>query len=431
MEQVIIIGAGLSGLALANSLEHHGIPYQVFERGQPTGDQGWSLSLHFGWHALKRILSQERAAAMPRQGVADCSNPFGSSFSIVDLARNKVLMQMPPPEQRIKGYPDTPPAFEVYRINRKRFRQWLLDGLGEHKVTWHKQLLHYKLLANGGVEAYFDDGSVVKGAVIVGADGVHSKVCSQLMGPDRYADATTTNPVQVIVCNRWTSADEWLSVQDNMASSVMGYGGKAGIFCTLNDVDHVLHPDKPYQVLCAVSTLDLDPNDIPSSQQGLLDTAQKIIVDNAYDPANPVVGLVRNASVDQGDVLTYLTVRERSPDTQTLTATDGRVTLIGDAAHTMTMYRGEGGNHAIVDAVQLGDALSRAYQQEISLVEAVQSYLQEMLPRGATAVQASHEAADLLHRSPDKLMQIILQQIERNQAPPNNHGQDGNPPSNL
>jgi 2-polyprenyl-6-methoxyphenol hydroxylase-like FAD-dependent oxidoreductase len=74
---------------------------------------------------------------------------------------------------------------------------------------------------------------------------------------------------------------------------------------------------------------------------------------------------------------------------------DGRVTLIGDAAHAMTMYRGEAFNHGITDAALLSEKLSKACQGSMNwknLAESVSEYEEEMRKRCYGAVLLSRQA---------------------------------------
>lgn len=72
---------------------------------------------------------------------------------------------------------------------------------------------------------------------------------------------------------------------------------------------------------------------------------------------------------------------------------DGRVTLAGDSAHAMTMFRGEGANHGILDAALLVDALAKVHSGELTQREAVEAYEAELRPRARVAVLKSRQAA--------------------------------------
>lgn len=68
----------------------------------------------------------------------------------------------------------------------------------------------------------------------------------------------------------------------------------------------------------------------------------------------------------------------------------GRVVLLGDAAHAMTPFRGEGGYHSFIDSMKLSKVLSQLDAKDIDAVKAaVAGYNAEMLERGGEAVRNS------------------------------------------
>lgn len=71
---------------------------------------------------------------------------------------------------------------------------------------------------------------------------------------------------------------------------------------------------------------------------------------------------------------------------------NGLVTMAGDSAHAMTMYRGEGANHGILDAALLIDQLKKVYSGEISQVEGLKAYEAEIQERTHAAVLRSRQA---------------------------------------
>jgi 2-polyprenyl-6-methoxyphenol hydroxylase-like FAD-dependent oxidoreductase len=81
----------------------------------------------------------------------------------------------------------------------------------------------------------------------------------------------------------------------------------------------------------------------------------------------------------------------------------GRITLLGDALHNMTPFRGVGANTALRDAVVLRNALVEVDRGERGLVAALADYEQETIDYGFAAVRASLANMNRVHaRSPGK-----------------------------
>lgn len=63
---VLICGAGVVGLALAQGCREAGIPYTLFERDDTPSSraQGWALTLHWCLNALERTIGPQRASQL-------------------------------------------------------------------------------------------------------------------------------------------------------------------------------------------------------------------------------------------------------------------------------------------------------------------------------------------------------------------------------
>ena len=93
--------------------------------------------------------------------------------------------------------------------------------------------------------------------------------------------------------------------------------------------------------------------------------------------------------LSEPSTLTCLSIRTSVPVAPWRT---GRVTLLGDAIHSMTPYRGVGANVAIKDAVRLKRALTTVHRGERDLIEAIRDYEDGMRGYGFRAVENSLRA---------------------------------------
>ncbi|CAF3765322.1 unnamed protein product, partial [Rotaria sordida] len=162
---ILIIGAGLGGLALAQLLQQElssSIKVIVFERDadEDFRDQGYFITINqMGNDVLKRISSVDDVF----------SHPSTMSYSqhqlkLVDKSMNIMLEQT---------------SGEIKIIERGILRRSLLKNID---VQWNKRFVSYKIL-DDGVEIHFGDDSSVQGTLLVGCDGAKSLVRTQLI-PD-------------------------------------------------------------------------------------------------------------------------------------------------------------------------------------------------------------------------------------------------------
>lgn len=163
---VLIIGAGLGGLTLAQSLRKHNVPFLIFERDEsPTSrGQGWSLGLSWTVEPLlKGIITDDKPslkAACIDYALGEDVTVGGEGSCFMDGVSGEMLASA------MKKFENV----TEYRVNRTNMRGWLSIGV---EVQWGKKFVKY-IEDNGGVEVTFADGNKVRGSVLVGADGVSS-----------------------------------------------------------------------------------------------------------------------------------------------------------------------------------------------------------------------------------------------------------------
>src|SRR5580700_580567 len=156
--KIIIIGAGLGGLALAQGLTRAGFNVVVFERDESPESraQGYRISIRtLGLNALKTLLTKDKFERLDAAKVADIGDGIAYATS-----KMKALLKIPLGKDA------------AVQLLRTELRKVLLDGVN---VEWNKRLVSFKEQVDE-VQAHFEDGSTASGDLLVGCDGGASKV---------------------------------------------------------------------------------------------------------------------------------------------------------------------------------------------------------------------------------------------------------------
>jgi hypothetical protein len=119
---ILIIGAGISGLLLAQQLRQLNLPFQVFERDDnfSTRGSGWGLTLHWSLPALRELLSEDLLSRLPDTYVDRAAVARGecSTFPFFDLTTGEMKSASPRAGEN-----------ERIRVTRERLRRLLATGI--------------------------------------------------------------------------------------------------------------------------------------------------------------------------------------------------------------------------------------------------------------------------------------------------------------
>lgn len=119
---ILIVGAGVSGLVLAQYLRKTGIPFQILERDQDlaTRGLGWGLTLHWSLPALRSLLPEDLVLRLPEAYVDRAAVEEGrvSTFPFFDLSTGE-----------LKGAAPTASTDTRIRVARDKFKRLLATGL--------------------------------------------------------------------------------------------------------------------------------------------------------------------------------------------------------------------------------------------------------------------------------------------------------------
>lgn len=170
--KVLIVGAGLGGLSLAQGLRARGMSVAVFERDASPWVRPQGYRLHLDADALnaaREILPADLHAVF--EATAQYTEPF-TTILRTDLSVAKRLPTLDEHGEGVWPHDDGPAAHA--NVDRATLRQILLTGL-DGIVHYGKKLDRYESTPEG-VTAHFADGSTAHGDVLVGADGIRSAV---------------------------------------------------------------------------------------------------------------------------------------------------------------------------------------------------------------------------------------------------------------
>lgn len=352
---ILIIGAGISGLALAHGLQKHNIPFTLFERdlSHAYRAQGYRLRIAAeGLTALEYVLDEstwknfELACADMRW------RPIPSIDALKGEASNGAKTKALPPRKGEK-MPAT--------VDRTVLRQVMLRGLGEGRVEYGKVLENYEE-TDDGVIAFFDDGTTAEGALIVGADGAHSHVRRQFLpqleivdtaGRCIYGKTVMTEEViekipKEIMCGM-------SAVKDTSENEVLSMVVEPTTFPRRNQMEEkgfTCPPDYLYWVLVSKPRrmgFELEDDFSHSSPESAEALALKVT--EKWHPSTRAI-----LEHQQHGETSTLPIRSVKPDFAAW-APNPHVTLLGDAIHLMGPTAGSGAITALRDALNLCKAL--------------------------------------------------------------------------
>lgn len=99
---VLVIGAGVTGLLLAQALKKNSIRYTIFERDTVHREQGWGLAFHWAFPTLQALIPEELAAKLDTSYCIPTSTEEGEpgTFPFLDLGTGDVKWALPPGMRR-------------------------------------------------------------------------------------------------------------------------------------------------------------------------------------------------------------------------------------------------------------------------------------------------------------------------------------------
>jgi 5-methylphenazine-1-carboxylate 1-monooxygenase len=379
--RVIVIGGGIGGLATALALHAAGIGAEVFEAAAEVRPLGVGINLQP--HAVRELTELGLGDRLAATGVATRELVYANRFGQVIWREDRGLAA---------GY-----RWPQVSVHRGRLQMLLWEAarerLGAARLHTGRRLAGFAQHADG-VAARFADGSTARGDLLVAADGIHSAVRAHFApeeGPPKWSGA--------VLWRATSEAPPFLT-----GASMVQAGHR--------DQKFVVYPIAELpggnRLTNWIAELRFDPGQAWNREDwhrpGRLEDVLPAFADWEFGWLD-VPGLMRRAPA-----LYEFPMVDRDP----LTCwTEGRVTLLGDAAHPMYPIGSNGASQAILDARRLAWHLAALAPR---WADALAAYEADRRPATAALVAANRGQGpdlvlDLVHgRAPggfDRLEAVV------------------------
>jgi 2-polyprenyl-6-methoxyphenol hydroxylase-like FAD-dependent oxidoreductase len=396
LPHLAIIGAGIGGVALAIACLHRKIPFTLFERDNSFDErsQGYGLTL------------QQASKAIEGLGIFSLKEGVVSTKHVVHTTNGEIIGEWGMRKWLETNHEKIPKRTNIH-ISRQKLRSSLIEQLDpNNNIQWGHQLVKIEEIDDTTQKLSFQlNGEIITTTanLVVGADGIRSTVRNLLINekqtPLRYLGCI----VILGICP--------LNVLASLNNPLLD---SATVFQTANGNERIyVMPFDSENVMWQLSFPMLENEATLLSSKGSQELKKEAIKRiNWHEPIPQIIG---GTPVE---LISGYPVYDRELLSAKLLQNAKNCTLIGDAAHPMSPFKGQGANQALLDAISLARLISKECNSKSSWKEVglrnkvLNDFETEMLQRSAIKVKDSEKAAQFLHS--DVVLQKANQPRGRN-----------------
>jgi 2-polyprenyl-6-methoxyphenol hydroxylase-like FAD-dependent oxidoreductase len=352
----------------------------VYEKdaSRTARDRDWNMGFHWALPLFKRLIGEVSWDEVFEIAQVDpnCPPTAKDALTFVNASTGETINIVQAPF--------------FHRLRRSVLREFLSR---EVDVKYGKALADVDFSNESSITAKFADGTSVSGSLIIGADGPRSTVRSLLLGP-----SAAPNPLPFVatyIQAKYTK-EQALFLRSFHPLYLAGVHPD-NKFCFFG-VQDAPDPEKPedwtfffYISFQSSVAEQMEAKTWPNEKhlakaKGYATTfCEPWKSASAWLPDNHPVWQINFSEWDP-----------RTPE-HTWETHDGRMTLAGDAAHVMTVQRGQGMNHSIADAAGLVDAVVKWHAGGLDAQSAIAEYEKEMKARAGEEVLQCAINSEMLH----------------------------------
>jgi 2-polyprenyl-6-methoxyphenol hydroxylase-like FAD-dependent oxidoreductase len=353
----------------------------VFEKdeGLAAKSRDWNMGLHWGAPVLKGLLSEEDWERIQ-------SVQVDPNFPTKPL--DELVFWNTKTGERMGGFD----IDYFYRLKRSKFRNLLAENVD---IKFGKKLASIENSKDGkGITAKFEDGTSANGLLIVGADGARSITRNIAVGTDEALSRRLLFAATFVQATFTREQAIHLRSYHPLFLAGIHPNGLFSFF-GIQDATDATRPETWifFFYISFPSSLKEQEESADWTGAQWLKRAKEM----AKEHSDPWKSAYEWLSDDHPVWHMGMSDWDPGAENHQWNNYGGRVTLAGDAAHTMTYQRGQGLNHSISDAGKIVQAVKSILDGSKTQEQAIGSYEKEMIERAGAEVRLSTQNTGMIH----------------------------------
>lgn len=368
---IAIIGAGPVGLTIAKLLQQKGVNVNVYERDKDSQTRIWggTLDIHkdSGQKTLKEARLLEKYFALATPMGATITDEKGNILSVKQVTLDN--------------------QYDNPEINRNTLRTMLLNNLTENTVIWDQKCIHIEVSHDKWL-LHFENGTYALADFVIEANGGMSKIRKYVT--DTLVEDTGTMIIQGDIPQPELNTAEFFRFCNGNRTMTSHQGHLL-----------VVNPYNNNELSYGIILKKPDPQDTNTPNLQDIESIRKFLLKRFMHWDQLYKRLLKSTPSFRS-----LPIRKFSLEKPWKNNRPLPITLIGDAAHLMPPFAGQGVNTGLIDALILSNNLTNGKFESIQ--SAINDYEKQMFIYASKAQSESCENERLMLQLDFSFQQLIL-----------------------